>query len=73
MTDEEIIQKAGHEWDKLRGDMRSYLAIVIRMAREDEREACARIAEEPYEFTSGEARLIAAAIRARNVAPCEFD
>lgn len=40
MTDEEIIQKAGHEWDKLRGDMRSYLAIVIRIAREAERKKC---------------------------------
>ena len=30
-----------------------------------EREACAKLAEEPYEFTSEEAHRIAAAIRAR--------
>jgi hypothetical protein len=30
-----------------------------------EREACAMVAEEPYEFTSNEAHRIAAAIRAR--------
>ena len=31
-----------------------------------EREACARVAEEPVEFTSSEASRIAAAIRARS-------
>ena len=31
-----------------------------------EREACARLAKEPYEFTSNEAHRIAAAIRARS-------
>ncbi len=30
-----------------------------------EREACAKLAEEPYEFTSEEAHRIASAIRAR--------
>jgi hypothetical protein len=30
-----------------------------------EREACAKVAEEPYEFTSEEAHRIASAIRAR--------
>jgi hypothetical protein len=30
-----------------------------------EREACAKLAEEPYEFTSEEAHSIASAIRAR--------
>ena len=30
-----------------------------------EREACAKVAEEPYEFTSEESHRIAAAIRAR--------
>jgi hypothetical protein len=33
--------------------------------RECEREACAKLAEEPYEFTSEESHRIAAAIRAR--------
>ena len=33
--------------------------------RDHEREACAKVAEEPYEFTSDEASRIAAAIRAR--------
>ena len=33
-----------------------------------EREACARVAEEPVEFTSSEASRIAAAIRARSQA-----
>ena len=41
----------------------------LRQAIEDavaaEREACAKLAEEPYEFTSEEAHRIAAAIRAR--------
>lgn len=32
---------------------------------EAEREACAKLAEEPYEFTSEEAHRIAASIRAR--------
>ena len=32
---------------------------------EREREACAKVAEEPYEFTSEESHRIAAAIRAR--------
>jgi hypothetical protein len=32
---------------------------------EAEREACAKLAEEPYEFTSKEAHKIAASIRAR--------
>jgi hypothetical protein len=31
-----------------------------------ERDACAKLAEEPYEFTSNEANRIASAIRARN-------
>ena len=41
----------------------------LRQAIEDavaaEREACAKLAEEPYEFTSEEAHRIAYAIRAR--------
>jgi hypothetical protein len=41
----------------------------LRQAIEDavaaEREACAKLAEEPYEFTSEEAHRIASAIRAR--------
>lgn len=34
-------------------------------ATKAEREVCARIAEEPYEFTSNESHRIAAAIRSR--------
>jgi len=37
----------------------------IVAAVEAEREACAQVAEEPYEFTSDEAHRIAKAIRAR--------
>lgn len=40
MTDEEIIQKAGSEWQRTRGDMNSYLRIIIRLTREQAREEC---------------------------------
>lgn len=45
MTHDEIIQQAGSEWNKLRGTMNDYLANVIRLAREDEREACAKVCD----------------------------
>ena len=41
--------------------LRRFAALVAA----HEREACAKVAEEPYEFTSDEASRIAAAIRAR--------
>ena len=38
MTDDEIIAKAGSHWQRTRGTMRDYLLMVIKTAREDERE-----------------------------------
>lgn len=46
MTDDEIIKKAGSAWQRTRGTMDSYLKLVIQFAREDEREACARVCED---------------------------
>ena len=43
MTDDEIIAKAGSHWQRTRGTMRDYLLMVIKTAREDERE---RISEQ---------------------------
>jgi predicted nucleotidyltransferase len=43
MTDEEIIKKAGSHWQRTRGTMDSYLKMIIKIAREDEREACALV------------------------------
>lgn len=37
MTDEEIIKQAGIEWNQTRGDMNSYLKIIIRLARGNDR------------------------------------
>ena len=48
------------ELDELRG-LKHFAALVAK----HEREACAKVAEEPYEFTSEESHRIAAAIRAR--------
>jgi len=42
-------------------DIERFAALVAA----HEREACAKLAEEPYEFTSEEAHRIASAIRAR--------
>ena len=42
-------------------DLERFAALVAAA----EREECAKLAEEPYEFTSDEAHRIAAAIRAR--------
>jgi len=43
----------------------TYINYKIEKAIAAEREACAKLAEEPYEFTSEEAHKIAASIRAR--------
>jgi len=43
----------------------TYINDKIEKAIAAEREACAKLAEEPYEFTSEEAHKIAASIRAR--------
>ena len=61
MTNDQIIQQAGTEWNKTRGTMNDYLATVIRIARKDEREACAETA---MCFVNG-GQEIAEAIRAR--------
>lgn len=45
MTDEEIIKKAGSVWQRTRGTMDSYLKLVVKFAREDEREICAKIVD----------------------------
>jgi len=42
-----------------------FAALVAAAARAEENEACAKVAEEPYEFTSEESHRIASAIRAR--------
>jgi len=46
----------------------TYINYKIEKAIAAEREACAKLAEEPYEFTSEEAHRIASAIRARGEA-----
>jgi len=43
--------------------------ICMPRAKAAEREACAKLAEDPYEFTSDEAHRIANAIRARGENP----
>jgi hypothetical protein len=53
MTDEEIIKKAGAKWSRTRGTMDSYLKLIIQYAREDEREACAKVCDELAD-TAGE-------------------
>jgi len=52
-----------------KGPHNAYTALAMAIwdkAIETEREACAKLAEEPYEFTSEESHRIAAAIRARS-------
>ena len=48
-------------WANVTELMHNFAALVAAA----EREECAKLAEEPYEFTSDEAHRIAAAIRAR--------
>jgi hypothetical protein len=71
MTREEIIRmarEAGATVSSFHGRFVMYPDDIERFAAlvaAHEREACAKLAEEPYEFTSEEAHRIAAAIRAR--------
>ena len=48
------------------GDHIKHLEAFASLVAAAEREACAQVAEEPYEFTSAEASRIAAYIRARS-------
>ena len=52
---------------KERPNQPHYIEGLVRRAVEAEREECARLAEEPHEFSSQEASRIAAAIRARGM------
>ena len=52
-------QEGGRNWTPL------FTLQDVQDAILAEREACAKVAEEPYEFTSEESHRIAAAIRAR--------
>ena len=66
--DREDIIKLAREAGLVYGSDEKPLGSVIRFAAlvaAHEREACAKLAEEPYEFTSEEAHRIASAIRAR--------
>ena len=45
MTDDEIIQQAGTEWNKLRGTMADYLSTVIRLAEAHERNQILKLAD----------------------------
>ena len=73
MTRDDIIRMAqecgilmrSHEHQEEPTKLERFAALVAA----HEREACARVAEEPYEFTSNEAHRIAAAIRARGEKP----
>ena len=66
--DREDIIKLAREAGLAYGSDEKPLGSVTRFAAlvaKHEREACAKVAEEPYEFTSEESHRIAAAIRAR--------
>jgi hypothetical protein len=61
---EDIIRMARNEYGIYAftaGSLAEFATIIAAA----EREACAKVAEEPYEFTSEESHRIAAAIRAR--------
>ena len=45
MTNDEIIKKAGSDWQKERGAMRDYLEIIIGIVRKDEKEECAKLVD----------------------------
>ncbi len=72
MNRDDIIQmarEAGFEFNSLGGTHTSgkldeHLKRFAALVAAAEREACAKVAEEPYEFTSSEVHRIAAAIRA---------
>ena len=66
--DREAVIRMAREAGLVYGSDEKPLGSVIRFAAlvaSAEREACAKLAEEPYEFTSEEAHRIASAIRAR--------
>ena len=74
MTHEKIIRMVREVADKDKVDPYSNGFVVLTPEEMErfatiiaaaEREACAKVAEEPYEFTSEESHRIAAAIRAR--------
>lgn len=72
MTRDEIIQMAqeavkkhGHEI-KYTDENVELLGSFAELVAARERETCAQLAEEPYEFTSNEANKIATIIRARS-------
>jgi len=58
---ERIITKNAPEIERINAYIKE-----LEKAVAAEREACAKLAEEPYEFTSEESHRIAAAIRARS-------
>jgi hypothetical protein len=64
MTEDEIIKRAGSHWQRTRGTMDSYLKMIIKIAREDEREACAKVCES-FESEPVSHATVAYAIRAR--------
>ena len=67
MDREQIIRMA-REAEFTEGDISLFPDLIVHFAAlvaAAEREACAKVAEEPYEFTSEESHRIAAAIRAR--------
>ena len=71
MTRESIIKlarKAGLANARDETDLAAFVLRFAALVAAAEREACARVAEEPVEFTSPEASRIAAAIRARSQA-----
>ena len=49
MTNQELVERTGREWSKTGnnkgGDMNAYLSILIKLAREDEREICIAVIE----------------------------
>ncbi len=65
-----MAKEAGFEinslgWTYTQGFLSEHLERFAALVAAHEREACAKLAEEPYEFTSEEAHRIASAIRAR--------
>jgi hypothetical protein len=61
-----LIHKGGEQRVWIEGaDWHDELERFAALVAAAEREACAKLAEEPYEFTSEEAHRIASAIRAR--------
>ena len=73
MTQDEIVKMAreaglvrtGDKWVEPERWGATELVHFAALVAAAEREACAKVAEEPYEFTSEESHRIAASIRAR--------